>query len=347
MKLPFLELKKIPPIKSERQIIYLRQNNNNLNNLVLPNNSISSILNNNYINYINNNLASMTNDYQRTQKNINELFYKKAKTKEKIKTKKFFLKNHINSFNDNISNNKINIYENNNDEYKYKKKYIKNPLDSFKIRNEISSFIYSNPQNQIRFIKYIMMNRSENKINDENINDKLLLPINAKKKTKIKLVKKNGETKKEKDEDKIHFKESSLFSLFFNNKNKDKNKDKNNNKTKYDIRNRNIKSIESWDNNLLKNILPSNIKNYYDYKYQNLINNNNYELNSNKKNKVKYYRNNGCQTINSIYTIRNATKYDFDGKYKKINKILLNKEKQDIKYKIKKNKKLTRSSSIC
>ena len=319
MKLPFLELKKIPQIKAKRNIIYLRQKNN-LNNLIIPNNSISSVLSNNN----NNNLGTLTQNYQKTQRNINELLHKKGKTIEKIKTKKIFLNNNISILNNNISSNKTNVYENNNAEYINKNEFIKNPFDSFKIRNEISSYIFSSPENQIRFINYIMMNKSDNKINDENnINNKIILPKNIKKKSKIKLMK----DVKEKDEDKINFKESSLFSLFFGNKYK--------NGIKKNIRKKNIKSIESWDNNLLKNILPQNIKNYNEYNYQN-IDNNNCEFNFGKKrNKVGYYRNNEYQTLNSVNNNKSTTKYNFEANYKKLNMILVNKEEHDtIKLKI-------------
>ena len=332
MKLPFLEIKKIPQIKPERHIIYLRQKNN-LNNLIIPNNSISSVLSNNN----NNNLGTLTQNYHKTQRNINELLYKKGKTIEKIKTKKIFLNNNISIINNNISTNKTNVYENNNAEYINKNDFIKNPFDSLKIRKEISSYIFSSPKNQIRFINYIMMNKSDNKINDENnINNKIILPINIKKKSKIKLMK----DVKEKDEDKINFKDSSLFSLFFGNKYK--------NGIKKNIKKKNIKTIESWDNNLLKNILPQNIKNYNEYNYQNIDNNNKCEFNFGKKRKqVGYYRNNEYQTLNSVNNNKNKTKYDFEGNYKKINMILVNKDKHDNKYKIKTNKKLARSSSFC
>ena len=302
MKLPFLEIKKIPQIKPERHIIYLRQKNN-LNNLIIPNNSISSVLSNNN----NNNLGTLTQNYHKTQRNINELLYKKGKTIEKIKTKKIFLNNNISIINNNISTNKTNVYENNNAEYINKNDFIKNPFDSLKIRKEISSYIFSSPENQIRFINYIMMNKSDNKINDENnINNKIILPINIKKKSKIKLMK----DVKEKDEDKINFKDSSL---------------------------------------LLKNILPQNIKNFNEYNYQNIDNNNKCEFNFGKKRKqVGYYRNNEYQTLNSVNNNnKNKTKYDFEGNYKKINMILVNKDKHDNKYKIKTNKKLARSSSFC
>ena len=299
MKLPFLEFKKVHQIKPKRPVIYLRQKNN-LNNLILPNNSISSLLNNK-----NQNLENLTQDFHKTQRNINEIFYKKGKTLEKMKSKKYFINNNISIINNNIPSNKTNIYENiaKNSEYKNRRVFIKNPFDSLKIRKEISSYIYSSPENQIRFINYIMMNKSENKINEESneSNNDIFFPINVKKKTKIKLIKEI----KEKDEDKINFKETSLFSLFFGNSKikKEKNEIKTCNR-------KNIKSIESWDNNLLKNILPQNIKNYYEYKNRNEKNRN--ESNSKDRNsKVGHYRNNIYQTLNSLNNLRNKNRYDF------------------------------------
>lgn len=297
MKLPFLELKKVHQIKPQRQVIYLRHKNA-LNNLILPNNSISSVLNNK-----NQNLESLTQDFHKTQRNINQLFYNKGKTIEKMKTKKYIINNNISIINNNIPSNKTNIYENigKNNENKSKRVYIKNPFDSLKIRKEISSYIYSSPENQIRFINYIMMNKSENKINEESneSNKEIIFPINVKKKTKIKLIKEI----KEKDEDKINFKETSLFSLFFGNNKKEKEQ----NDIKTCIRKNNLKSIESWDNNLLKNILPQNIKNYYDYKSNSKF----------KRSKAGYNRNKAYQTLISVNNIRNKTRYDFEGKIKK------------------------------
>ena len=340
MKLPFLEFKKVHHIKPQRKAIFLRQKNN-LNNLILPNNSISSVLNNK-----NKNLESLTQDFYKTQRNINELFYKKGKTIEKLKTKKYIINNNISIINNNIPSNKTNIYESigNNSESKNRRVFIKNPFDSLKIRKEISSYIYSSPENQIRFINYIMMNKSENKINEESneSNNDIIIPTFVKKKTKIKLIKEIKEIK-EKDEDKINFKETSLFSLFFGNNYKKK-KEKKDIKTY--IRKNNINSIESWDNNLLKNILPQNIKNYYEYNIKDEKNKN--ESHSNiKNNKVGYYRNNAYQTLNSVNNLRNKTRYDFEGKYKKINMILLNKDKKNKKLEVKSNLKLTRSSSLC
>ena len=92
---------------------------------------------------------------------------------------------------------------------------------------------------------------------------------------------------------------------------------------------RNLKCIESWDNNLLKNILPQNItnRNKNEYNYQNKENNNyenNYKI---KRIKGAYYRNNEYKTLNSVYNIKNKTKCDFAGKYKKLNNISLNTNK--------------------
>ena len=207
MKLPFLELKKLNQGKPHNHLIYLRKNHN-LNNLILPNNSITSVLNDNNIKFEN-----LTQGYHKTQRFINDLLQKKGKTIEKIRTKKYFINNNISliNSNSNISSNQTNNNNQNNNNNDKENEYIKNPFNSFKIRNEISSFIYSSPKNQIRFINYIM-NKSGNNIfyennnqNNQNIqnktilNNKLMFPIKIKKKCNIRLY--NEEKEKEKDEE--------------------------------------------------------------------------------------------------------------------------------------------------
>ena len=354
MKLPFLELKKLNQAKPHNHLIYLRKNHN-LNNLILPNNSITYVLNDNNIKFEN-----LTQGYHKTQRFINDLLQKKGKTIEKIRTKKYFINNNISliNSNSNISSNQTNNNNQNNNNNDKENEYIKNLFNSFKIRNEISSFIYSSPKNQIRFINYIM-NKSGNNIfyvnnnqNNQNIqnktilNNKLMFPIKIKKKCNIRMYnkEKEKEKEKEKDEDKINLKESSLYSLLFGNNKEIKEK----NEIKTSIRKkRNLKCIESWDNNLLKNILPQNItnRNKNEYYYQNKENNNyenNYKI---KRIKGAYYRNNEFKTLNSVYNIKNKTKFDFAGKYKKLNNISLNRNKYNFEIKI--NKRLARSSSIC
>ena len=327
MELPIIELSKIKQINPIRQAIYLRHNNN-LNNLILPNNSISSTLNEQKIKN-----GNITQDYEKLQRKIINIFNKKCKTIEKNKVKKKIVKNIFSEINNtkNISSNKTNIFENQNDskEYKNKKEYIRNPFDSIKIRNEISSYIYSSPENQIRFINYIMKNKSDNSRSNENksiqtlTQDQLLFNNNIKniKATKIKLIK--GENKKDVDEDKINVKENSLLSLLLGN-----------NKKKKEImisRSNNIKNYyDSWDNNILKTILPQNIK-YFS---------------KNTNNKFISYRNRGYKVVNSMNYTKNKTRYDFD-KYKKINNLLLNRNKKNNKLELKSFKKLGRSSSFC
>ena len=331
MELPIIEVSKIKQINPIRKAIYLRHNNN-LNSLILPNNSISSTLNEQKIKN-----GNITQDYEKLQKKIINIFNKKCKTIEKNKVKKIIVNNIFSEINNNknISSNKTNIFENQNDskEYKNKKEYIRNPFNSIKIRNEISSYIYSSPENQIRFINYIMNNKSDNSKSNENnksiqtlTQDQLLFNNNNNikniKATKIKLIK--GENKKDVDEDKINVKENSLLSLLLGN-----------NKKKKEIiisRSKNIKNYyDSWDNNILKTILPQNIK-YFS---------------KNTNNKFISHRNRGYKAVNSMNYTKNKTRYDYEDKYKKINSLLVNRNKKNNKLELKSFKKLARSSSFC
>ena len=349
MKLPYLELKKIEQIKNNKHKIYLRPKNI-LNNL--PNNSISSVLYNNSIK-----TQTITQTYNKSQRRIKKISQKKEKVDDKINLKKFFLNHDISliQHNDNSNNNKSNYNNSNNNsnnkssyanensgrnyEYINGNKYIKNPFNSFKIRKEISSFIYSSPENQIKFINYIMNKSDNNTINNmDNNKSNILFPI-TKKKKKIK----ESYDEKEKDEDKINIKDVSLFTLFFGKSNKGNKCEK----TPISNMKKNINSSESWDNKLLKKILPKNIKNYYEYKYQNEVN---YCRNSKLKKikKASYFRNNAYKTLKSMSNKRGKTNYNFNEKFRKINMLFLNKGKQkDNNIAIKSMRKLSRSSSIC
>ena len=86
----------------DRWLLYRQKNN--INHLILPNNSISSLLNNK-----NQLLENLTQDFHKTQGNINELFYKKGKTIEKMKTKKYIINNNISIINNNTPSNNTNI----------------------------------------------------------------------------------------------------------------------------------------------------------------------------------------------------------------------------------------------
>ena len=327
MKLPVIELAKIKQIKPIRQVIYLRQNDN-LNYLILPNNNISSTFNEQK-----SKMENLTQDYEKTQRKIINIFNKKVKMVEKNKVKKLVFKN-SNSLINNPTNLSINNYEYKNDSKEYKRKNkikLQNPFNSIKIRNEISSYIYSSPENQIRFINYIMKNKSnnmennyKNKIIQTLDHDKLIYPIKKQNPKIVKIIKEDN--KKDIDEDKINEKESSLLFLLLENKKKPK--------EQKDIKSSRVNKkncIESWDNNLLKNILPKNIKEYH---------------HENKNIQFVFHRNKGYKVLNSNNSI-NKTRYDIENKYKKFKNFLLNKNKRDNKIEIKSFKKWARSSSFC
>ena len=147
-------------------------------------------------------------------------------------------------------------------------KYIKKTLNSFKIKKEISSFLYSSPDKQKQLIdflsdKFNKINRKYANINinnnGKNIKNNQLIKI-RKKLIKIKgnerkdLDESMNQKDEEYDEDKTNLKEFSLFSLFIGKK-----KEKMQNKIKF-TRGGENKYIECWDNNLLKNVLPKYVK---------------------------------------------------------------------------------------
>ena len=116
----------------------------------------------------------------------------------------------------------------------------------------------------------------------------------------------------EKDEDKIIIKEKSIIRSFSPKEKSAILKDKM------------YKSFRSWNNQLLKNILPKNIKNYYEYQEQKEIdiNTNNSHFNETK---VMYFRNEGYKTLSCI----NNDKNKYLGKYKKLKMMMLNKDKKN------------------
>ena len=146
---------------------------------------------------------------------------------------------------------------------------------------------------------------------------------------------------KDEDEDKTNLKDESLYSLFFH---KDKNEKKENFEEKNIIKN--IKRMKCWNNNILKDILPQNIKNYFEYKSQKLLQNDNCNNNTFRKISGIYHRNNRLKTLVNDKT--DKSKYNFGDsgeKYKKINNILLNRQKKNNNSKMKWKKRLLRSSS--
>ena len=343
MKLPFVHLKNIKKIKEKKCLIF-RNKENLLNNLFYPNNSINLGANDIKIK-----IPKFAQDFKhRTQKSINRLRLRNEKENRKKEIKNFFLSTNISTINNNKTNSiHINKKNNNTDEYNNNKddddsiEKLKNPLNSFKIRKEISSLIFSSPENQNKFINYIIngtsYNYSSSKEKSKTISKRLIIPVNSRQKMKLKLL--NEE--KDEDEDKTNLKDESLYSLFFH---KDKNEKKENFEEKNIIKN--IKRMKCWNNNILKDILPQNIKNYFEYKSQKLLQNDNCNNNTFRKISGIYHRNNRLKTLVNDKT--DKSKYNFGDsgeKYKKINNILLNRQKKSNNNKMKWKKRLLRSSS--
>ena len=345
MKLPFVHLKNIKKIKEKKCLIF-RNKENLLNNLFYPNNSINLGANDIKIK-----IPKFAQDFKhRTQKSINRLRLRNEKENRKKEIKNFFLSTNISTINNNKTNSiHINKKNNNTDEYYNNKddddddiiEKLKNPLNSFKIRKEISSLIFSSPENQNKFINYIIngtsYNHSSSKEKSKTISKRLIIPVNSRQKMKLKLL--NEE--KDEDEDKTNLKDESLYSLFFH---KDKNEKKENFEEKNIIKN--IKRMKCWNNNILKDILPQNIKNYFEYKSQKLLQNDNCNNNTFRKISGIYHRNNRLKTLVNDKT--DKSKYNFGDsgeKYKKINNILLNRQKKNNNSKMKWKKRLLRSSS--
>ena len=275
MKLPALRKKRLTKLNSfEKRCTNKGRRLNLLNYFLLPNNNISSVLSENK--------NKNEGEFRRTQRYIYSLNNIKEKNNEFNKSKRLFFNlnnnNCLSSFynkstNRNISNCSNNVTDQEVDKYNNCEKYIKKTLNSDKIKKEISSYLYSSPEKQIRFINYL--SGKLNKLNTNNIknlnNNKINSDCNTIRKIKVmrRLIKdeneniniklNNNEKENDKDEDKTNIKEFNLFS-FQTIEQKKKIKCK---KLKY-IRNNTNKYIECWDNNLLKNIIPKSLKLQYD-----------------------------------------------------------------------------------
>ena len=348
MKLPFIHLKSIKKIKEGKYLIF-RNKDNLLNNLFYPNNSINLGANDSKIK----NQKFVQDFKHRTQKNINRLNLRNEKESRKKDSKSYFLNTNISiiknnknqSINANKKNNNTDESNNNKDDDDDGFEKLKNPLNSFKIRKEISSLIFSSPENQNKFINYILngttYNNSSNQEKSRTISKRLIIPINSRQKMKLKLL--NEE--RDEDEDKTNLKDESLYSLFFHKDNKNENK-KENLEEKNIIKN--IKRMKCWNNNLLKDILPQNIKNFFEYKSQKVLQNDNCNNNTFRKMRGVHHRNNRLKTLLSINDKTDKSKYNFGDsgeKYKKINYILLNRQKKNNNIKMKWKRRLLRSSS--
>ena len=280
MKLPILDLKKILNVKLNKHIIYLRPNN-------ILNYSPSGGC---AIKYYYQSLENIPHSFSNTRKYIKELLRKQEMhEKEKArKQKKYNMDynlniNKYNYYSQNCSSNNSNRNSNNTmNSYNYKShdniddtkkdyKYIKYPFTSNNMIKD-NSAIYCSPIKN-RFINIIMKKYTKNSIIFDKNSKKLEFPLKIKTNNSITL------SFKEQDEDKI--KEGSLFTMFLSNKKNFLFKDKRE------------KSFGSWNNKLLKNILPKKIKNYNEYKDQEESKNNIKLLNS--LNNKKEILNNICK----------------------------------------------------
>ena len=279
MKLPILELKRMEQIINNRKNLYKLTRKKSLANFFLyPKNNISSIFSENKLKWEalhkdNNNSQRYTNLHNNTKSKLIDLskarneFFNNSLNKNKNNT------NYLCSYNckssNKITSNEMDSTEEESSKINNYERYIKKTLNSFKIKKEISSFLYSSPDKQKRLINFLSLKFFKNNNNNDKINknDEKNIKNNQLIKIKRKLIKEGESDKKEMeledsilndnneyDEDKTNLKEFSLFSLFINKK-----KDKIQNRMKY-MRNDKMKYIECWDNNLLKNILPKNLK---------------------------------------------------------------------------------------
>ena len=264
MKLPMLDLKKINRLNLNKKSVFnLEKNRHFINKFIPQENSIFTNLTDRKRSLD----ASTRNCYQ-TQKifRINNSIKEKLSYYTKIKDESINCKNTTNSVNSynyksssrtSINNGDNNYNDNESSKSDNYEKYIKKVLSSFKIKKEISSFLYSSPDKQKRLIN--------NKISKKYRMQQKFINITIKDNKKAK------DKKIEADEDKTNLKEISLFSIMLGKKNY-----KLQSKIKYKkIDKKNY--IKGWDNNLLKNLLPRNIKN------QSIINSKNREINNYKE----------------------------------------------------------------
>ena len=266
MKLPISPFKKVKKRATQKEFISKGRTNNLLSYFMLPNQNISSSLSETK------NKMEML-EYRKTQK-FNHIQYLKDRNINLAKKRGTFFnqkssKNSSNSCRFQSSNSNIFNYSSNktedkqNDNNNYEKLF-KNTLSSFKIKKEISSFIYTSPDKQKRLINYLSgkynkVNTFEKRNNKTNKDSKKIIKIkvyrrhiNIKNNQNEEIKAENEIEKGNRDEDKTNIKEMFLFT-------DDKNKSIPKTNLKYITKN-NDAYIECWDNNLLKNILPQKLK---------------------------------------------------------------------------------------
>ena len=246
MKLPILELKRIGGInnKDKNQIFQLTRKKTVANFFLLPKPNIFSMFSENklksdslnkesqytqrYMNP-NNNITSTKSKLINLNKSKNDIFNGGI---SKNKNNNDYLSSYNCKSSNRITSNEIESTEEDSDKNNNYEKYIKKTLNSFKIKKEISSFLYSSPDKQKRLINFLSHkfnkknnNNIDSNINNDNINfaniHKIKIKkrlINIKENDKNELDNSFNEKDNDLDEDKTNLKEFSLFSLFIGNK---------------------------------------------------------------------------------------------------------------------------------
>ena len=248
MKLPLLDLKRICKINTNKKHLFnLVRKKALTNRLLIPINNISSILTENKPKGIN-----LSNNQPISQKYANINSYK-SKLMDFTKSKNEILnsainpveisKNHLSLSNfkqmSRINSLDMDSTEEDSSKYNNYEKYIRKTLNSFKIKKEISSFLYSSPDKQKRLLNFLTTLKN----NISTLREKrkfIKIKINEKKEQNL------SQDNNDADEDKINLKEFSFVSIGNKNRNllsgiKSK-------------RNENKKFIECWEEMKLKNI---------------------------------------------------------------------------------------------
>ena len=281
MKLPLLDLKRICKINTNKKHLFnLVRKKALTNRLLIPINNISSILTENKPKGIN-----LSNNQPISQKYANINSYK-SKLMDFTKSKNEILNNAINPVE--ISKNHLSLSnfkqmsrinsldmdstEEDSSKYNNYEKYIRKTLNSFKIKKEISSFLYSSPDKQKRLLNFLthkLSPRDNNNTNNNTLKNNISTLREKRKFIKIKINEKKeqnlSQDNNDADEDKTNLKEFSFVSIGNKNRNLLSGIKSKRNETK--------KYIECWDNNLLKNILPQKINNRYGIKFKSTSNN--------------------------------------------------------------------------
>ena len=353
MKLPILELRKISRINQKKDhSINLGKTKTFLHFFLLPNNNISSNLSGNKSKY---EILSQ-NSYTQRYNNFNNMTKSKLIDLTKSRSELFndlgtaYLKSCICKSSNRMTSNNIDSSDEETVQQNNYETYIKKSFNSFKIKKEISSFLYSSPDKQKRLITYLT--QKFNKMKNNNINNEFeekqmkkikkkffnLKDDDKKEKDESQNDDNNDDNNNDKDEDKTNLKEFSLFSLIMGKKNLKAQSRINH------ISNFKEKFAECWDNNILKNILPQNIKSKSYINLKSVESNKKYNENSSRSKNIKYYLPSKLKQFNlnsynkkiiNRYKYRHRSLFENDQQTKGLNDI----------YYLFNNKKLTRAES--